>query len=102
MLVGGNTLQDVLARARSTYRFVVIDTPPILAASEALVFAKAADATLLVTMRDVSRIAQVQQAYQRLVASGANAIGAVLNGVPTRRYAYRYGHYGYSSSRANS
>lgn len=102
MLVGGNTLQDVLARARASYRFVVIDTPPILAASEALVFAKAADAALLVTMRDVSRIAQVQQAYQRLVASGANAIGAVLNGVPTRRYAYRYGHYGYSSSRANS
>jgi len=102
MLVGGNTLPDVLARARGAYRFVVIDTPPILAASEALVFAKAADATLLVTMRDVSRIAQVQQAYQRLVASGANAIGAVLNGVPTRRYAYRYGHYGYSTSHVNS
>lgn len=102
MLVGGNTLPDVLARARGAYRFVVIDTPPILAASEALVFAKAADATLLVTMRDVSRIAQVQQAYQRLVASGANAIGAVLNGVPTRRDAYRYGHYGYSTSHVNS
>lgn len=98
MLVGGNTLQDVLAQSRDIYRFVVIDTPPILAASEALVFAKAADATLLVTMRDVSRIAQVQQAYHRLVAAGANAIGAVLNGVPTRRYSYRYGHYAYSTS----
>ncbi len=98
MLVGNGALNEVLSYCRKNYRYVVIDTPPILAASEALVLAKAADAALLVTMRDVSRMAQVQQAYQRLVASGANAIGAVLNGVPTRRYTYRYGHYAYSSS----
>ena len=95
-LIADDRLDELLEYARQKYRYVVLDTPPLLAASEALVFAKKADASLLVTMRDVSTTARVRLAYERLVASGVNTVGAVLNGVPTYSYTYRYGQYQHS------
>jgi polysaccharide biosynthesis transport protein len=75
---------------------VIIDTPPILAASEALVLAKVADTAIICAMRDVSRLDQIRRTEERLSAAGTPAIGVVLNAVPTRRYAYRYGSYSYT------
>ena len=97
-LVGDGALKSLLDEVRSTYRYVIIDTPPVLAASEALVFAKAADASLICTMRDISRVDQVNATHERLFAANANPIGIVLNGVPTKQYAYRYGSYHYTLS----
>jgi Mrp family chromosome partitioning ATPase len=84
----------MLEEARLWYRFIVIDTPPVLAASESLVVAKNADGTLLCAMRDFSRENHVRLAHTKLVTTGADMIGTVLNGVPVRSYASRYGSYG--------
>ena len=74
---------------------MIVDTPPVLAASEALVLAKAADAALICTMRDRSRTEQVLMVHNRLKAVGGRPVGVVLNGVPTKSYLYRYGNYDY-------
>jgi capsular exopolysaccharide synthesis family protein len=95
-LVGSERFSQLLRWARKHYRYVVIDTPPILAASESMVMARAADATLICAMRDVSREDHVRLTYQRLLAVGARPIGTVLSGVPTRQYARRYGSYVYT------
>ncbi len=94
-LLGNGSLRPLLDTIRDSYRYVVIDTPPVLAAAEALVLAKNADASLICAMRDVSRVDQVRRTYDRLMSADANPVGVVLNGIPTRRYAYRYGGYGY-------
>jgi capsular exopolysaccharide synthesis family protein len=93
-LLGNSAMRTTLDEARLWYRFIVIDTPPVLAASESLVVAKQADATLLCAMRDFSRENHVRLAHGKLVATGADMIGTVLNGVPVRSYASRYGSYG--------
>jgi len=92
-LLGNGTWKSLLEQVSTAYRYVIIDTPPVLAASEALVLAKAADATLLCVMRDVSRADQVRKASERLLTAGGRPIGTVLSGVPTKHYAYRYGSY---------
>jgi capsular exopolysaccharide synthesis family protein len=92
-LFGDGGFDRLLAELRPIYRHIIIDTSPILSASESLVLAKAADAALLCVMRDASRIDQVRQAYERLASTGARPLGAILNGVPTGRYAYLYGNY---------
>jgi capsular exopolysaccharide synthesis family protein len=92
-MVGNGKFAAMIKRLREKYRHIIIDTPPILAASEALVMARAADATILCVRRDFSRVDQVQDAYSRLQGAGVNTAGAVLNGVPSRQYAYRYGSY---------
>jgi capsular exopolysaccharide synthesis family protein len=92
-LLANGAWEALLAMVPHKYRYVIIDTPPVLAASEALVLSKAADATLICAMRDVSRMAQVRLVYDRLVGVGGHPAGIVLNGVPARHYAYRYGTY---------
>jgi capsular exopolysaccharide synthesis family protein len=89
----------LLAELRGKYRYVIIDAPPVLAASEALLVASAADGTLVCTMRDRSRMAQLSTACQRLTHAGARLVGAVISGVPTRDWAQKYGSYGYGWDR---
>jgi len=92
-LLGNGAFQAVLERARAKYQHIVIDTPPVLAVGESLVLARSADAAILCTMRDVSRLNQVRTAHQRLVDAGARPVGAVLGGVPPSNYRFRYGGY---------
>jgi succinoglycan biosynthesis transport protein ExoP len=90
-LFGNGALKCLLEQVLSRYRYILIDTPPVLAASEALILAKAADATLVCTMRDLSRVDEVKKAYNRLNTIGVRTVGAVLNGVPANHYSYGYG-----------
>ena len=92
-LLGNGAWKAVLEQLPTGFRYVIIDTPPVLAASEALVLAKSADAALLCVMRDVSRTDQVRKASDMLYLAGGHPIGTVLNGVPVSHYKYRYGVY---------
>lgn len=94
-LMGTQSFQQLLEEVRLWYRYIVIDTPPVLAASEALIMAREADGVLLCAMRDHSRESHVRLAYRRLIQTGARPLGKVLSGVPVRQYAYRYGTYNY-------
>jgi capsular exopolysaccharide synthesis family protein len=89
----------LLAGLKSTYRYVVIDTPPVLAASEAMIFASAAEATLVCTRRDFSCGPRFRLACKRLSAGGARLAGAVISGLPTRAWSYKYGGNIYGSDR---
>ena len=92
-LMSNGRFEKLIQEAREEYDYIVIDTPPVLPASEALLFAKCADAVLMCALRDKSRIEQLMQAYHRLESSGANVAGSVLSGVPVKEYASYYGDY---------
>jgi capsular exopolysaccharide synthesis family protein len=92
-ILSNGRFEKMIAEAREEYDYIVLDTPPVLPASEALLFAKVADAVLMCALRDKSRIEQLVQAYHRLESSGANVAGSVLSGVPVREYASYYGDY---------
>jgi capsular exopolysaccharide synthesis family protein len=94
-LVNTPVVNNLLDEARAKYRYIIIDTAPVLAAGESVEIASVADATLVCTRRDVSRQDQVRKAYTRLSAGGANVVGCVFSGIPLSRYKYRYGGYGY-------
>jgi polysaccharide biosynthesis transport protein len=92
-LMGDGELKRVIAHLRPSFRYIIIDTPPVLAACEALVMATVADVFLLCTRRDRSRLSLVRAAHDRLVSAGATCVGTVLTGVPVRSYTSRYGVY---------
>jgi succinoglycan biosynthesis transport protein ExoP len=97
-IVNSGVIADLIAKAKSRYEYVVIDCPPLMAASESFVFAKESDGALLCVMRDVSRAPQVQFAAHRLSEAGIRPLGLVLNGVKSEDYGYRYGGYSYHST----
>ncbi len=92
-LLHGPAIEDLLGSLRTRFETIVIDTPPVLSASESLVYAVAADLVIFCSLADVSRCKPVQMAVDRLHNTGANLAGAVLNGVSTKQYAYHYGSY---------
>lgn len=96
-LLGNGEFAALLSQLRASYHYIVVDTPPILPASEALVMARAADAAILCVRRDFSRLDQVAEARDRLRHSGVKTAGAVLSGIPPRIYERRYGSYYYKN-----
>jgi capsular exopolysaccharide synthesis family protein len=95
-MLGNKTFERLLAQFKKKFRYIVIDTPPVLAASESIVMACAADAFLMCTMQDRSRMKHVHLAHEHLLMAGARPLGTVLNGVPFRSYIYRYSLYPYA------
>lgn len=95
-IVSKERIENLMQEVKGKYRFIIIDTAPVLAASETLSFAAGADGTLLCTMRDVTRQDHLQRCLKRLDLSGAKLIGTVFSGMPIRQYLYRYGDYRYS------
>lgn len=88
-----SNIDTLLNSLRKKFSTIVIDTPPVLAASDSLVYAKAADLVVFCSLADVSRAKQVRIAVDRLQSTGANIAGAVLSGVSIKRYVYNYGSY---------
>ncbi|TWU29129.1 polysaccharide biosynthesis tyrosine autokinase [Novipirellula artificiosorum] len=102
-LINPDTMRAFISQALKQYKFVVVDTAPVLSAGESLAVAASVDSTLLCVMRDLSRVETVQLTTRRLQAAGATLTGTVFSGVTARQYAYRYGdyHYAVSSSEAH-
>jgi capsular exopolysaccharide synthesis family protein len=92
-IVGVDDFKLLLDQLRQRFSTIIIDTPPILGASESLVLAKAADSVLFCSLCDVSKAKQVRMAIDRLENADIHIAGAVLSGVPGRRYEHIYGYY---------
>ena len=94
----GHLWHQLLELVRENYDYVVIDTPPVLAASESLAISKECDHTLMCILRDVSVTDSVKRAYERLTAADVNVVGYAFSGVPQYEYAIKYGSYEYNMS----
>jgi capsular exopolysaccharide synthesis family protein len=85
-------LGAALQQARKCYDLVIIDTPPVLAVSDAKVLVPQTDAVAFVVRWTKTERDAAQAALKELRDVGANVVGAVLNQVDMRRHAsYSYG-----------
>jgi non-specific protein-tyrosine kinase len=89
-LLGSLRMQSLLDELTAQGDIVLIDSPPVLPVTDAAVLAQYVDGVLLVIDAGRTRLDAARQALQSLRQVGANVLGAVLNGVPERRGAYRY------------
>jgi capsular exopolysaccharide synthesis family protein len=77
------TREEVVAifeKLKGEYDFIVMDSHPVLAATDALVIGQYADAVLLSLLRNMSQAHRVFAACQRLATLGIRILGAVVNG----------------------
>jgi capsular exopolysaccharide synthesis family protein len=72
--------QVVFEKLKEEYEFIVVDSHPVLAATDSLLLGQHVDAVLLSVLRDVSRSPSVYSASQRLATLGVRVLGAVVNG----------------------
>jgi Mrp family chromosome partitioning ATPase len=93
-------MKEMLAVLRERFDFILIDTPPALAISDAAVLSVLCDGVLLVLRNQSTTADSAQRVIERLQAVGARILGAVLNGINIRDPDYAdYRHY-YSSYHA--
>jgi Mrp family chromosome partitioning ATPase len=97
----------LLDKLSETYDLLILDTPPLLAASDAAIISRVVDGALVVVRAGRTEISALQTAVQQLATVGARVLGSVLNDpdaeVPkyARYYGYYYNNY-YEYSNGNS
>ena len=80
-LLGSGRMQALVNAWSSSYDYVLIDSPPILAVADALILARLADTTLLVARHGQSTQKSLERAYKTLGGIENTNIGVVVNGV---------------------
>ncbi|PLO27260.1 tyrosine-protein kinase, partial [Klebsiella pneumoniae] len=81
------------------YDIVILDTPPILAVTDAAIIGNYAGTTLLVARFEQNTVKEIDISSKRFEQSGVQVKGCILNGVVKKAssyYGYGYNHYGYS------
>jgi capsular exopolysaccharide synthesis family protein len=96
-LLGGDNAKGKLANLTEGYDLLILDTPPLLAASDAAILATLSDGVIMVLRAGGTETNAAQQATQQLVAIGARIVGAVLND-PDSQVAKFGAYYEYSYS----
>ncbi|HYK35334.1 GumC family protein [Alloacidobacterium sp.] len=97
-LLGSKRMQALLAQWRSEYDFIVMDGPPALPVTDAIVLEQLCDAVLLVARHGVTEKKVVNRSYRALIRQLPQhvVLGIVLNAVPGRSSDF-YEYYGYRS-----
>ncbi len=77
---------ELLNRFRERFDFIIIDTSPILPVPDALQIGQCVDGVLFSTLREVSRLPRVYEAYRRVESLDIPVLGVVVNGTRDETY----------------
>lgn len=95
-LLGSLAARKVLEELRAHFDYVIIDSSPLLAVTDAAILAAGADGVLLIAKFGQTKRDQLAHAVKSLNDVGASVLGTVFTMAPTRgaaSYSYRYSYY---------
>ena len=98
-LLSSHRLTEAIAELRTKYKFIVIDSPPIMAATDAVILSVQVDGVLLVVRSGETPKEAFTRTRDLLTSVKSHLLGVVLNAVdasaPDYYYSYRYYPYSY-------
>ena len=98
-LLSSHKLADAIAELRTKFKFIVIDSPPIMAATDAVILSVQTDGVLLVVRSGETPKEAFTRTRDLLNSVKCRILGVVLNAVdssaPDYYYSYRYYPYSY-------
>ncbi|MGE0219050.1 polysaccharide biosynthesis tyrosine autokinase [Mycolicibacterium sp.] len=96
-LLGSQSARKLLSELRAQFDYVIVDSTPLLAVTDAAILAAGADGVLIMARYGHTRRDQLTHAVESLESVGAPLLGAVFTMMPTRggsSYSYSYTYYG--------
>jgi tyrosine-protein kinase Etk/Wzc len=84
------------------YDHIIIDSPPILAATDAAIIGQAVGGTLMVLKAGEHPLREIEQAVKRLQQANVNLRGILFNDITTHSRKYGAGKYSYQYSYKNN
>ncbi|KAA0098800.1 polysaccharide biosynthesis tyrosine autokinase [Mycolicibacterium sp. P1-18] len=100
-LLGSQAAKTILSELRAQFDYVIIDSSPLLAVTDAAVLAAESDGVLIMARFGQTKREQLTQAIGNLHDVGATVLGAVFTMTPLRgndAYSYSYRYYGDETS----
>ncbi len=96
-LLSSSAMESMLRELRKRFKFVVIDSPPVLPVTDAMILSTLVDGVVFVVESGATVRGAVTRARKILQNVGANVLGIVLNKVDVRHGGYYsdYGNYYY-------
>ena len=96
-LLSSERMRQLIANLEAgPFDWVIIDTPPVLAVTDAVILAPHMSGLVFVIGAEMTRRAHAERAIQTIQSGKPNIIGAVLNRVDLNRNKYYYSrYYGY-------
>jgi len=85
-------LAELIQKLRETYDYVLLDTPPVIAVSDALYISKLTDGIIFVVAYGNAKKSLVKEAIHTLKHNNVNIIGTVLTQVNLKSGEYGYGY----------
>ncbi|MBN5318931.1 tyrosine-protein kinase Wzc [Serratia marcescens] len=93
--------EHLISTVSKNYDIVLIDTPPILAVTDAAIIGKQAGTSLMVARFDVTPLKEIEVSIRRFEQSGVEIKGVILNAVRKKASGY-YGYYQYDYKSSNT
>jgi capsular exopolysaccharide synthesis family protein len=97
-LLGSEKMAKLIAELRGRFDFILVDTPPMLPVSDALVLGARLDGAILVVRSGKTPQEALKRALEMMEAHKINGMGVILNGVRPRDFNdyYDRSYYKYS------
>ena len=95
-IMGSKRMGEFLAEVEKSYDYVLVDSPPVLAVTDAAVLSTKMDGTIVVVESGKTETGHAMEALRNLQNVDAKIIGVILNKVKadgSRKYGYYYSSY---------
>ena len=93
----GDRMKKLISELKKKYDLIILDTPPLLAASDGAILSQYYDGVIFVCGYDMVTKKELIQAKEMLVKAEANLYGVVVNKIEESGYsAGNYGYYSYT------
>lgn len=92
-LIGSSRFKDFISSLKNHFDWVVIDSPPVMAVTDASIIAHEVTGVLFVIGAEMTSRHAARRALDQLEQVQAKLVGAVLNGVDVDRNPYYYSDY---------
>jgi len=99
-LLSSDRMKHLIEEVRGKFAYVIFDSPPVLAVTDAIVLATNADGVVLCVHGGQTPRELVQRSAERLRQANITVLGAILNNLDLHQYGYTYrkGYFDYYDS----
>ena len=94
-MIASKKTEELISKLKEKFEFVVFDTPPIIAVTDAMILAKKVDQKLLVVRVDKTEKGVIKRALEMMENVNVNIDGVVVNGIDVKKYYRGYSYYYY-------
>ena len=105
-IISSLKMKNFLKELKNSFDYIIIDSPPVIAVTDALILSTMVDGCLMVVSSGEEDRAEAEKAKELLLNVNANILGAVLNKIDLKSkkgygYYYYYGSDGHKERRKN-